>query len=226
MPYIAGDPPNNLASWQRGDNVPASQGVAVAASSFSVFPLTPDGGYFEGNITGNTMAFCISYNFTNTSGNPTAVWTSTFRAGIYTRTGSTLSLLNSLSGTWQNPAATSNCSTLFQGARLVTMHSSAWSSQPVFTEDGQYWMALQFVPTATTTAISVMQANVGISTLSGLVGVAASTGTQLHPFNVFHGLHSGTTTAVPATLGEADIVGMSSNAFANPWVRIDAGFFP
>jgi len=226
MPYFSGENPEVLVNWNRGMNAPGSQGIATAANSFSVFPLRPDGGYFEGVITANTMLFALSYNFTNTSGNPTAVWSSSYRVGIYTLNGSTLSLLNSASGTYGNPVATSNASTLFQGGRLLSIHSSQWSTQPVFYEGQQYHVAFQLASAATTTSLSVMQANVFMSSMSGLVAAAASTGTQMHPFSPFAGLFNATTNAVPGSIAESQLTGMSSNAWPSPWMRLDAGYFP
>lgn len=228
MPYFPGETHEALKSWQRGVGAPGSQGIATVQASFSVFPVNPHGQYWEGNITANTMAMMVSYNFTNTSGNPTAVWSSSYRMGLYTLNGSTLSLLNSASGTWGNTAATSNASTNFNGGRLLTVHSSQWSTTPALTEGAHYWMAVQFLSAATTTSLSVMQAAVHVSTISGYIGSASSaaSGTQLHPFDPFHGLFNATTNAVPGSIAESQITGVSSNAFPSPWLRFDAGYFP
>lgn len=226
MPYFPGKNTPQLVNWQRGVGAPGSQGIATVNGSFSVFPIQPHGNAFPGDITASTMAFALSYNFTNTSGNPTAVWSSSYRVGVYTINGSTLSLLNSASGTWGNTAATSNASTLFQGARLLTVHSSQWSSAPVFTQGGRYYMAIQFLSAATTTNLSVMQAGVHMTTMSGIVASPASTGTQMRPFGAFQGLFNATTNAVPGSIAESQLTGMSSNAFPSPWLRLDGGFFP
>lgn len=228
MPYYGGAAVNG--DWRRLA-LPAQSGVAVAASSFSVFPLVEDGGNFDHNMIANTMVFALSYNFTNTSGNPTAVWTSTGRIGIYTRTGSSLSLLNSASFTWGNTAATSNASTRFNGIRLLTIASSGWSSAPYFLENQEYHVALQFVPTASTTALSVMQAMASaVSTVGsyGVLGAATSTGTALHPFSPFLGLFNATTNAVPGSIAYTQLTGISSNAVnISPWLRImQEGTFP
>lgn len=228
MPYFPGDVHEALKSWNRGMAGPTSYGIATVQASFSVFPVRPAGDYWEGNITANTMAMAVSYNFTNTSGNPTAVWTSSYRIGLYTLNASTLSLLNSASGTWGNTVATSNVSTNFNGGRLLTVHSSQWSATPAFTEGGQYWMAIQFLSVATTTAMSVMQNRVGMTTLSGHIGQASSanSGTQLHPFDPFNGLFNATTNAVPGSIDESQLTGLSSNAWPSPWIRFDAGYYP
>ncbi len=228
MPYFPGDVSETLKSWNRGMAGPTSYGIATVNGSFSVFPVRPAGDYWEGNLTANTMVMAVSYSFTNTSGNPTAVWTSSYRMGLYTLNGSTLSLLNSASGTWGNTVASSNVSTLWNGGRLLTVHSSQWSAAPALNEGGQYWMAIQFLSAATTTSMSIMQNRVGMTTVSGLLGSASSaaSGTQLHPFDPFNGLFNATTTAVPGSIAESQITGLSSNAYPSPWIRFDAGFFP
>ncbi len=228
MPYFPGDANESLKSWQRGLGAPGSQGIATQQASFSIFPVRPGGDYWEGNITASTMALAVSYNFTNTSGNPTAVWSSSYRVGLYTLNGSTLSLLNSASGTWGNTVATSNASTNFNGGRLLTIASSQWSASPELTEGGQYWMAIQFLSVATTTSMSVMQAGVHITTMSGHLNQASSavSGTQWHPFDPFNGLFNATTNAVPGSMVESQITGLSSNAWPSPWIRFDAGYYP
>lgn len=228
MPYFPGPAVNNMGNWQRGLGAPGSQGIAPVQASFSVFPVQPHGNLMPGNISASTMAFALSYNFTITSGGLTSTWASSWRAGIYTLNGSTLSLLNSASGTWGASNATSNQSTNWNGGRLLTIASSAWSSAPVFTDGGRYYMALQFLSAGTTTALSIMQAGVHISTLSGNLGQASSaaSGTQMRPFGAFQGLFNATTTAVPGSIAESQLTGLASNAFPSPWMRIDAGFFP
>jgi len=228
MPYFPGEVNESLKSWNRGMAGPTSYGIATVQASFSVFPLRPAGDYWEGNITASTMAMALSYNFTNTSGNPTAVWSSSYRIGVYTLNASTLSLLNSASGTWGNTVATSNASTNFQGGRMLTIASSQWSSEPAFTEGGQYWMAIQFLSVATTTSMSVMQNRVGMTTISAHLNQASSavSGTQWHPYDPFNGLFNATTNAVPGSIAESQLTGLASNAYPSPWIRFDAGFYP
>ena len=219
MPYWGGSPVED--DWRRLA-IPTSSGIAPAASSYSVFPLVEDGGAWRGNMIANTVGFLLSYNFTNTSGNPTAVWTSTYRIGIYTRNVSSLSLLNSASGTWANTAATSNASTRFNGLRLLTIASSQWSSAPYLLDGTEYHVALQFVPGATTTALSIMQALGGVATqtLIGELMSATLTGTALHPYSPFLGLFNATTNAVAGSMAISQITGISSNAQVVPWMRI------
>ena len=228
MPYYGGVATNG--DWRRL-NVPAQSGLATVQASFSVFPLVADGGNFQHNMLANTIAMAISYNFTNTSGNPTAVWSSSYRIGVYTRTGATLSLLNSASGTWGNTAATSNASNIFNGIRLLSIASSQWSSAPYLLDGQEYHVAIQFLSAATTTALSVMQAIASaLSTVGsfGLLGAATLSGTAFHPFSPFLGLFSATTTAVPGSIGQNQITGVSSNAVGmSPWMRIiQEGTFP
>jgi hypothetical protein len=228
MPYFAGDQPTVLANYQRGLGAPGSQGIAWQQASFSVFPVRPAGDYWEGSLSCSTMAFLLSYNFTITSGGLTSTWASSWRAGIYTLNGSTLSLLNSASGTYGASNATSNQSTNWHGARLLTIASSQWSIAPVFNPGQKYYMAFNIASAGTTTALSIMQAGVHISTISGRLGQASSanSGTQMRPFGAFNGLYNATTNALPASIVESQLTGFASNAFPSPWMRIDAGFFP
>lgn len=221
MPYFPGSPVNG--DWRRLA-IPAQSGVATQQASFSVFPLMEDGSPVDVNMVASTMAFALSYNFTNTSGNPTAVWSSSYRIGVFTRTGSTLSLLNSASGTWGNTAATSNASTRFNGIRLLTIDATQWSSTPYFLAGREYHIGIQFLSAASTTALSMMQAMASaVSTVGsyGFLGSATSTGTGFHPFSPFLGLFSATTNAVPGSMAISHVVGISSNAVGmSPWMRI------
>ena len=122
-----------LSYWQNGDQTLNT--LATSNGTFWIAPLTP-AEIFPGNMTVNTALLNISC----TDEDMTQAHSMTWRLGIYTINGVSLSLLNSVSATW-GAAQGSDHTSLFSGERFVTIHSSAWSNQPVFSE-AKYYIGL------------------------------------------------------------------------------------
>ena len=128
MPYFEGAP--SLKHW-RSMHGPVAVGVAGQAQSLYVGPIDIEGEPFPGNILASTLG--IGLSVTHATGS-TAAFTSTYHVGLYTRNASTLSLINSVSGTWGTAGANVSNTGRFNGARILDIFSSAWSSAPWFRE--------------------------------------------------------------------------------------------
>jgi hypothetical protein len=149
--------------------------LGTVNGSMQIFPLTPAGDLFPGNMTASTLFVDMSASHTNTSAT-TQAQTLRFSVGIYTLAGaSTLSLLNSGSGSITAPA-TSNQSTLWHGARYLTLNSSAFSAALTFSQTS-YWMGIIMSSSGTTNSafgyLGVYQGNQGVIR-SGTMGVSGT----------------------------------------------------
>ncbi len=219
MPYFEGK--TTLKHW-RSSPAPINAGRGTSHGTFMVSPIDADGEPFPGNIIVNTLAFLMSDNWTATSVSQT--FASTFRVGLYTRSGSTLNLVNSASGAFGATAAATGNSASFQGVRAITIHSSQWSKAPVFEEGARYFVAIQLLSHVTTTAMSFMNAaTVGTAFSGTMYGAGAPNGSH-QPFGPFRGDFNATTSAVPATIKASQISGSGANMSFYPWIRVDDDF--
>lgn len=211
------------------------QAITFSSMSTGIFgrviiqPLAPGNELFPFRITANTMMLNFSANATATAASSSH--SSTMWMGIYTRVNSTqLSLLNSVSRSWGMTANTGN-SASYHGARYLTVHSSQWSSQPVFEADSRYFFAVLFRSSnysgssGSSLANSIAGMHLGASVQrSGLLGSAGSSGTSYNAWHPFMGVHSLTThTVMPVSIANADINKASAYANFIPQVIFDAG---
>jgi hypothetical protein len=187
-----------------------------------VFPLDADGDAPHGVLAMNTLAVAMSYNWTATS--VSQVFSSTYRIGLFTRSGQTLGLINSASGTFGATAAATGNSASFQGVRFITINSSQWSATPYLLEDQRYYLAVQVVSHITTTSMSWMMGATVATAFSRTMYGAGAPNASHQPHSPFRGVFNATTTAVPSTIQASQITGTGANAQINPWVRIDADF--
>lgn len=125
---ISGKADPTLSHWHNGDQVIST--IATSNGTFWLVPLTP-AEIFPGNMTVSTALL----NFSITDAAVDNAHTMTWRLGIYTINGVSLSLLNSASVTW---GVNNGQSSLVSGERFATIHSSAWSSQPSFSQTKYY----------------------------------------------------------------------------------------
>ena len=116
------------------------------------FPLAHPLWIFPGNMTVSTMFvdMIASMSATNAS---TQGQTYSLQIGVYTLNGSSsLSLLNSVQTTF-GFAANNQMSTNYNGERFVSIHSSQWSSQPVFSQ-AMYVIGVNILSSGTNVPLS------------------------------------------------------------------------
>lgn len=215
MPYFEG--PATIKHW-RSAPAPVAAGTATSHANFVVFPLDADGEPFAGDIVASTMALAMSYNWTATS--VSQIFSSTYRMGLYTRSGSTLNLINSASGTFGATAASTGNSGSFQGHRFITIASSQWSAQPMLSEGAVYYMALQFSSHITTTNMSWMNAVSVITAYSRTMYGAGAPNATNQPYAPMRGIMA-TSTAVPTTIQMSQVTATGAQGSIYPWIRID-----
>lgn len=204
----------------RSSPAPIAAGPGTVQASFVVAPLDADGDPVFGALEVNTLAIAVSYNWTATV--VSQVFSSSYRMGLYTRTGSTLSLVNSASGTFGATAANVGNSASFQGVRYITLASSQWSSKPYLLQGQNYFVAFQLLSHVTTTNMSLMQAATVATAYSRTMYGAGAPNATHSPHSPFRGYFNATTTAVPATIQASQMNGTGASASAYPWIRIDA----
>jgi len=153
--------------------------VGTINGSMHLFPMNEGADVFPGNMTAKTLFIDMTASHTNTSAT-TQAQTLRYSVGIYTLSGSsTLSLLNSASGSVTAPA-TSNQSTLWNGYRYLTLNSSQFSASLTFSQTS-YWMGIILSSSGTTMS----------STNFGWVGgYRAITGTNRSGFIGVNGVSS------------------------------------
>ncbi|TAL41618.1 MAG: hypothetical protein EPN89_18890, partial [Methylovulum sp.] len=123
-----------LSYWQNANQSISTQ--ATSNGTFFLFPLTPvPGNLFPGNMTVSTMLLNFSASETNVGADEDL--SQTWRIGVYTINGVSLSILNSASVSWGSPSNNTN-TRLFYGERFATIHSSDWSAQPSFSNTKYY----------------------------------------------------------------------------------------
>ena len=218
--YFEGAP--SLKHW-RSMHGPVAVGVAGQAQSLYVGPIDAMGEPFPGNILASTLG--IGLSVTHATGS-TAAFTSTYHVGLYTRNASTLSLINSVSGTWGTAGANASNTGRFNGARILDILSSAWSSAPWFREGSRYWIGMMHRTGGFAGPCSYMGV-VTVSTvaLSGGIGQpTAGTAVTHMQFAPMRGVYSVTTAALPTSIAQSNVTGSGINAAFTPFVRIDTDF--
>lgn len=198
-------------------------GAALLNNSMMVFPLHPEGARgFPAWLTANTMMLNLSISGSTATMSQTHSTRVSF--GVYTLANSTqLSLLNSVSTVFGVAVATTNGSTNAQGQRFLTFHSSQWSSLPAFNMNSVYYCAL-WIRSSNVSAqsFSVLGAYAHLTGVrSGTIGVNSASNTSLG-YAPFLG-HYGTTfsTAMPTTIGIAQINKQTASANFVPHVVLN-----
>jgi len=155
----------------------------------------------------------IFSNATNSSGSQTlSIW-----AGIYTRTGSTLSLASSTSySTAITASGTVGAYSSYGGLRLLTIGSTNTITE------GQYWFGIVSRTTsgganATISQVLCSQMN---STFSGVFG---ETSNQSHQYTRGLGRYSASTTGIPNSVAFSEIYGNSSLVLRQPMFYFVSG---
>lgn len=194
----------------------ASSAIALlgtSQSSLTVFPLTPGiQGQWGNDMTASTVLFDMSHSMSAT-GASTSAYTYSFWLGIYTLgNSSSLNLLNSVSVSIGSAGAATNKSTALHGARFVSVHSSQWSSQPVFKAGSRYFGAVMAQSAGQSHAASWFgQYANQTAQRSGTIGVSPSTNTSMG-WTPWHGIFNAQTAAFPAGIGQSSLNKGISNA--------------
>jgi hypothetical protein len=203
-----------------------STNATASTRSLFVFPFHPYDAVFPADITASTMRILMSVSYTTTATNVAAL---TMSAGlaIYRISGSasasTLSLLNSASWSFgsANTMASTAVSNSISGIRWATIHSSQWSSSPVFTEGGQYigaWFSSTGGPALGSWAIyGASHSTMNIAGAIGQASVSNTTAGLPH----YGGVYSATTAAFPASIHLNQLNRQVAMAAFVPLIEID-----
>jgi len=192
--------------------------TALAGGRMIIQPMSPANEQFPFDISATQANLNFSGGSTSTSV-MSGAFSSSFLLGFYTRANATqLSLLNSCSAAITGAANNAN-SSLFNGARYLSFHSSQFSSPPNFDGGNRYFFA-QIIRTsgsmyAGTAVLQQYGMHIGNSIQrSGQLGVAASSNATYNAWYPFMGVHSLTThTAFPVSIAHSDI--SKASAYAN-----------
>ncbi|MEY4377598.1 MAG: hypothetical protein RJB26_2148, partial [Pseudomonadota bacterium] len=204
-----------VVSWY--NNIPwgfntGTGAMTHASMSFNrawVFPLTPPNDIFPGNMTVGTVLLNMSFSHTNATAS-TASHSSTISFGIYRLTNRTqLTLVVSGSTSWGTGAANNSISSLYNGMRWLTMHSSLFNTSLTLSNES-YWGLLWFRSSNDSIATGShgpMAVRLGNSAeRSGFAFAASSTASSYVKYWPFMGLYSATfTTAMPNSIGMSDM---------------------
>lgn len=205
------------------------QGISFTSVSTGMFgrvllqPLAPGNELFPYNMTASTMRLGFSNSGSSVI---SAAHSSSWYVGIYTRVNSTqLSLANSAMVSYAMSANVSN-SASYLGARWLSIHSSQFSSLPVFEAGSRYFFGILARSSgASYASISLAGMHLGHSIQrSGQMAAAASANTSFNAWHPFMGVHSLTThTALPVSIANSEINKASAYANFIPQVIFDAG---
>jgi len=147
--------------------------LGTVNGSMQLFPMCVPQDVFPGNMSALTLYLDM---FGSGSSANSVAQTLRYSLGIYTLAGaSTLSILNSASGSI-TAAATSNQSTLWDGARYLTMVSSQFSASLTFSQTS-YWIGVIFSSSGGTQSLSYFGNYMGNQAIarSGTMGVSGTT---------------------------------------------------
>jgi len=213
---------DNLAGWD--PSLSGSSGFGsmsnftASASTFFVAPLHGYG-LMPFDITAGTCFF-PDMSISGSTATMSAAFTSQWMLGVYTLSGSSLSLLNSASYTFGFAAAATNNSTGFAGGnRYGTFGTTAWSSNPVFKQGSRYWLAWMWSSSGALNQTGVMNGNwfFGTGQRSGFIGASSLTGTT-NGAAPFCGVYSAALVAPPAVIGSSQLVKTASIAGFSPHI--------
>lgn len=137
------DPIPVLSMWRNALSEAGGLAFNPPANTFVLIPLDPkNDNIFPGNMTVSTL-YMNQLGMGGTATGTFNSFTSTFRLGIYTRNGSSLSLLNSASSTFGNSDTTATTiSALYNagvaGGRYLTFDASLFSASLTFSQTEYY----------------------------------------------------------------------------------------
>jgi hypothetical protein len=196
-----------LSFWQNMEGESAAfprstLNITNIERTFVIQPLELDFGPFKGNMTVSTMLMPV--NLSGSTATMSLAYSSSFSFGFYTLNAGTLSLVNSASISIGSAGAATNNSTLYAGIRWLTVHSSLFSSSPVFSAGVHYWWGFAFRSSAAfNQTFSVFGQNLWASNtvFVGTIGAASVANNTTRGIGPFYGIYSATSNAVPASIG-------------------------
>lgn len=183
-----------------------------------VAPFDWQGDLFPGLINALSFGIAVSGNLTATS--VSQQLSSSIFVGVYTRSASTLSLVNSASASFGNTNASTANTSRWNSVRMIQLTSGAWSKAPIFTPQQNLWLAVFLRSHVTTGAMSWMLAESIQTVYSGIIGNAAL-GASGQPFTPMAGRLSVSTSAIPASIVASDLVGTGALISFRPYFRMD-----
>lgn len=181
---------------------------AITRNSLGVFPLCLNGLPFPGVMTPATVNLWVSS--TGSTATESIAFTASLYLAVYTRNGETLNLLNSVSTSWGSGANNNSISNSFAGIRIVSFHSSQWSTTPAFSQ-GHYYIGYLFQSAGasawqTQHVIGFQDMNSALQH-KGYMGDAQLAGSDVNfaGFMPFYGNYSTSTVGIPTTIGTNEL---------------------
>lgn len=186
--------------------------------SLFIAPLEDNRAVFGADITAGTAFLNLSLSGSTATMSQSA--TSKIFVGIYTSTGVSLSLLNSVSVSWGFGAANATNSDNVAGQRFLSIHSSAWSSSPNFLVGSRYYIGWFWsssnVLNQTGGIYGFYQASTG--SRAGTVGTSITASKTWHGMGQFYGIYSATTSAMPTLIQNSELNKQTASAQFMPHV--------
>ena len=224
---IQGEGPPSISRWQnyhqgfgRTDSAPNWYGQGTSQSSLYVIPLDLDGDAWHGNMTISSMFVGVSGSISGAAS--TAAKTYSLFIGIYTENASSLSLLNSVSASVGSGAANANMTASFNGARLFSLVSSAWSVQPVLRDGSFYYIGFMMQSAGESFAMSWRGQPFGVSgQWSGTVGSSIAATATTMKSSPWYGMYTAQTAALPTVISQAHLRGTASGDMFAPIIRLE-----
>lgn len=193
------------------------RGVATANGTWFFFPLTPGNDLFPGNMTVSSVRINMSGSNTVTTAS-TGSWTLSYSIAYYTRNGSTLSLINSGSGSVGSGAANASNSSLYHGMRWLRVDRSGFSQSTLSFSQDAYWAAVAFRSSGEAKLLSMLGGgfmHLGSSNRSGILGTGSSTGSSTMLDYPFYGVYTASSTAAPVSVTRGQIARPGNTGSAN-----------
>jgi hypothetical protein len=199
-----------LSRWQNMDRG-TSAVMAFPYNTLFIQRLNQENDLFAGNMTVNTVLMNVSGSAsTGASSTQTmAANTMSLSLGVYIPVASdntVLTLINSASTTFGSNATVSVYPYNY-GNRWLSIHSSQWSSSPVFTQGGDYVFGVLVRSSGATTARSFIgQSYMNSHQRSGYFGASVTTGhTSMPHGNYWNAMYSATTAALPGAISGGQV---------------------
>lgn len=196
----------------------------VSYNTLSIQPLNPHEGPWMFDMTASTVYIQCSFTTATTS---MSARTHSMYLGIYTMVNSTqISLLNSVSTSIDGGRQSTAWNNVISGARYISIHSSLWSSSPVFTQGGRYWVVHMSKSSSNSNAVSMAgQWWHNSFQRAGTLGGSSVTATTGAPWSPMAGIHGVSQTAFPNAIGASDINKAASMVNFIPYLAFDAQGF-
>jgi len=223
---VSGNSPPQISRWQNIMNGPGRtdsalnwQQLGTSQSSLYIMPLDMDGGVWQGNMTASTVFVNMSGSISGAAS--TAAKTLSMFLGIYTENASSLSLLNSVSASVGSNAAAANMTASFNGPRLFSAVSSAWSSTPAFVDGSIYYIGYMMQSAGESFALS-WRGLYGVSgQQSGTMGSSIAATNTTMKSSPWRGVYTAQTAALPTVISGAHLRGTGSAELFVPVIMFE-----